>query len=636
MKAFLYSLILFLCTNGTILTAAEKNRFNADSIPRELKINAQSVIRYFNQTLVVNSESDAAVHISYAITILNKNGLSDSYFREYYDDQRKIKSISAAMYNASGELIKQIGTSGFFDVSAIPQGTIYSDSRVKVYTPAASEYPFTIEYKFIMQLKGYINLPTWNPYMHNEFVSVENAQFELQVNPEMKVRVKQIDPMNLLVKESFDDTLIQKWQVSKLPAIESEIFAKPYGFFPMVIVAPEEFFYDGYYGNSSSWSDLGKWLMNLNEGRDILPIETKSKILQLVSDSDNTLDKIKLIYKYVQDNTRYVSVQLGIGGFQPFEADFVDRVKYGDCKALTNYTMALLKATGINSFYTVVGAGSESRPVLSDFPYSQFNHAFLCVPLDKDTLWLECTSMDAPCGFMGSFTDDRDVLVVNENGGHLVRTPAYSASENRKTTRTLVDVFENGDASANIHSVYEGALLEEVFDALHLDKTDREKSILDKIGLPKAFLKSHSYEVLEQNKPKGIEQISLEIGRLAVPMGSNVFLTPNFMNQIGKLPGNPGKRISDISIRRSYSEVDTIVYNLPESFGISSLPEPETLETDFASYHYKIEQQGNKLMYTRYFELKKGEYPKERIHELYDFAKLVSKADNLRLVLKTL
>lgn len=82
-----------------------------------------------------------------------------------------------------------------------------------------------------MQLKGYINLPTWNPYMHNEFVSVENAQFELQVNPEMKVRVKQIDPMNLLVKESFDDTLIQKWQVSKLPAIESEIFAKPYGFF---------------------------------------------------------------------------------------------------------------------------------------------------------------------------------------------------------------------------------------------------------------------------------------------------------------------------------------------------------------------------------------------------------------------
>lgn len=93
-------------------------------------------------------------------------------------------------------------------------------------------------------------------------------------------------------------------------------------------------------------------------------------------------------------------------------------------------------------------------------------------------------------------------------------------------------------------------------------------------------------------------------------MGSNVFLTPNFMNQIGKLPGNPGKRISDISIRRSYSEVDTIVYNLPESFGISSLPEPETLETDFASYHYKIEQQGNKLMYTRYFELKKENIPR--------------------------
>src|SRR5690606_36041786 len=96
---------------------------------------------------------------------------------------------------------------------------------------------------------------------------------------------------------------------------------------------------------------------------------------------------------------------------------------YGDCKALSNYMKALLKEAQIPSQLVIVKAG-KNKDLWADFSaIGQANHMILCVPMVKDTVWLECTSQRNPYNYLGSFTGDRNVILVSDEGGKVVKTP---------------------------------------------------------------------------------------------------------------------------------------------------------------------------------------------------------------------
>src|SRR6185295_15281183 len=155
--------------------------------------------------------------------------------------------------------------------------------------------------------------------------------------------------------------------LENLPAYEEEPNS-PKGIHPRVLTSPIEFEVEGYHGSIKEWEDISKFSYTLNKGRDLLPESEKEKVRELLKGENDTYEKIRKLYEYMQSKTRYVSIQLGLGGWQTIEAKEVVAKGYGDCKALSNYMKALLNTAGIPAYIALISPGSEPRTLYQDFP----------------------------------------------------------------------------------------------------------------------------------------------------------------------------------------------------------------------------------------------------------------------------
>ena len=296
-----------------------------------------------------------------------------------------------------------------------------------------------------------------------------------------------------------DPVIVQKgnfktytWEVKNLMAKKYEVSSPSFTeITPTVFFAPSVFELQGYSGDMSTWEGYGKFMYQLIKGRDILPAETKKKVHELTDTIKGEREKIFALYDFLQKNTRYISIQLGIGGWQPFEASYVAEKKYGDCKALSNYMIALLKEAGITAKYVEIYGGKSHPPFNEDFSSFQSNHVISCVPLGKDTIWLECTSQTKAPGYMGSFTGNRKAVIIDETGGHVVNTPVYKVDDNTQVRIVKAVADEQGNLQAEITNTYRG-IQQELPQSLMYDasKKERKEYLNQMFNLP-------MYEVLK-------------------------------------------------------------------------------------------------------------------------------------------
>jgi hypothetical protein len=342
--------------------------------------------------------------------------------------------------------------------------------------------------------------------------------------------------------------------------------------------------------------------------------------------------------EFLQKNTRYVSIQFGIGGFQPFPASDVCAKKYGDCKALTNFTKAMLQVVGVRSHYTLVGAGEDAMPLQRDLVGNYFNHAFLCVPLEKDTVWLECTSSSTPAGYCGDFTGDRDVLILTEMGGQVVHTPRYSAKDNRQMRRANVKIDAEGNATTDLTTLYSGLQqdMPRAF-ATHGNEKDVRDALIRRLQLPNFDLKSFKYTADRQRIPTVEEKLSLELPHYGAKSGRRLFVQPNVFSKFSfTMPdttAKKGRQSKVVANDMAYTDSDSLTFDLPEGFTIEHLPEAMSLKSVFGTYSTACRLDGKRLFYTRQLVLNNAEQPKETLSSLLDFMREVEKADKTKVVL---
>lgn len=631
MKLLPYKIFISLLFISALTRAKDNPEYAVDKIPKELLENADAVVRANVKTMELVDLDKVTTKEIFVITILKESGKEKGYFTEFYSKLIDISDVEATVFDQNGKKIKRIKLEDINDYSAISGASLYEDSRVKFIDPVQNNYPYTVEYSFERKYKSAYYLTDWSP-LKGYNTSIESASCSIIVPSDyhLKTAEKNISPAQITTNE--EGQKVFSWKLKNYPALAKEPLSAPLETWtPVVLLAPSKFKLDNFEGDLNSWNTFGKFVYNLNEGRGYVPEETIQKLSEMLKDGMSDYEKIETIYQYAQQKNRYINIAIGIGGLQTFPAETVDRLSYGDCKALSNYTASLLRNFGYNAYFTLVHAGDHDF-MDTTFVKHYFNHAIVSVPLKNDTVWLECTSSFNPAGYLGDFTDDRYVLLVKEKGGELVKTPGYTLQENRQVTTGNVTILTNGTAKANYTSSFNGATYSDNFGLTLMDETDRRKSVIKSIDLPNFDLQGYNLKPENVRHPKLDRNIQVTIPGCATSMGSKFFLPLNTLNALSNLPPYSRNRKSPLLWERNYSEVDSIIYIIPEGYSLDALPDEMSIESQFGAYHFSAKSNGDQIIYSRYFELKKGEYPKEAYNDFIEFLEEVAKGDKSQAI----
>ncbi|MGV3538291.1 MAG: DUF3857 domain-containing transglutaminase family protein [Rufibacter sp.] len=622
-----------LCITSTVWAGGETT-YSALTLKANLTKGANAVVRNGETIFTVNSPKSATEKVRQVVTVLNADGKDHGRLVVSYDKLNKVDFIKGTLYDMMGKKVRNLKNSDISDYSANGEGTMFGDNRVKVAELAHTTYPYTIEYEYQTTSNNMLFYPVWYP-LSGEKLSVEQSSFQVTMPAGLNLRYhEQHVPEKVKVTDGAGGQKVYQWAIKNVSPVEEEPYGPEfYEIIPLVRTAPTAFEVEGYAGNMDSWKALGEWQNKLNAGRDQLPEATKQQIVALTKNLATPEEKIKAVYQFMQNKTRYVSIQLGLGGWQPFEANMVDSKGYGDCKALSNYTKSLLEAAGIPSHYAIIYGGPDNRPVIKDFPSSQFNHVVLCVPTAKDTVWLECTSQMADAGYTGSFTGDRYSLLVTPEGGKLVATPRFTAKDNTQVRFAKVKLNAQGGGVGEVMTQFTGRQHEGRNDVIHqLDPEKQQKWLYRQIDIPAFEIKSFALEKVK-GQPQVKEKLQLELPKVASVSGKRLFITPNLMNRRSSVPPSNENRKYDVVLSYPFHDVDSVEYEIPAGFKPESVPQPVKIKSVFGEYESQVHVKENKLIYRRQFTLHKGRHAAKQYMELVDFLKQVSRADQQQVVL---
>jgi hypothetical protein len=597
-----------------------------------MKEGADVVKRIESLHVIVKDLNKVQVKHKYAYTILNENGKDFSEFEMFYDKFKSIDDISGTIYDAKGKVQKSLKKKDITDLPAYDGFSLVSDDRVKRFVASSMEYPYTIEVEVEYTYHSTFFMPAWDP-VNDEKLSVQQSDFIVETPPGFQLRYKCYNyPVSPQIHESADGKTYS-WRLFNLKPIELEDLAYTDNIYPRVFIAPVKFEIDGHTGDMSDWKGFGKFMYELYVGRDELPADLKAEVHRIADPQPTKEEKVKALYEFLQKNTRYVSIQLGIGGWQPFEAKFVAEKKYGDCKALSNFMVAMLKEEGIPAFCVLINGGNDGRGLIEDFSCHQFNHVISCVPNGKDTIWLECTSQTVSPGYMGKFTGNRNALLISPEGGFVVKTPGYSVSDNLSIRRAEAVVDADGNLQVEVRTHLSGIQQEQAHDLLlEENKEEREKFLNEVLSLPTYKVEKNEYSEIRGKIPAMDEFLQISSQNYAAVTGKRLFITPNIFNRHSRLINDKPRRM-DIRLKYNWRDVDSIHIKIPDGYAPESVPKDLSLTNRFGKYSISYKVSGNQITLIRTDEEYAGKFPASEYTQFSDFYGAMNKADAARIVL---
>lgn len=536
----------------------------------------------------------------------------------------KVTSLEAEIRDNSGKLIRKLRKNEVTERSYISDISLYEDDYVKTFSLKHNQYPYHIFYSYSIHYSDFLWIASWTPVLHKNSPTLE-AKLRLTAPVDFPVKINQQN-FDGFEADTSNGQINYKWTANYLTPVKEEIHAPVFHeLVPTVDIVPVSFKY-GINGSHDTWASYGNWVEKLSAGLNTLPVSEQGKVHHLIKGIDDPKEKVKILYNYMQDNTRYINIAIDIGGLKPYPAEYVALNKYGDCKALTNYMKALLDVADIPSYCVDVYASQNAGAIHKDFPSQQFNHVILMVPLDGDTIWLENTSNIAPFDYINSAIQNRQGLLINGEGSRLIDIPRFDLAAVRESRSMTYYIDEELNCTSEINFKSAGPGFE-LYNEIRSRYSDQQQKQLLEHYLPfRNFeIKKWKFDKADRNASEISLSATLLLKNQVSKYDKDLVVRPQPLS----LPDFQAPSQRTLPVRISYPtyRMDSMTFNIPAGMQVKKMSEPVITESKYGSYKIEISSSGSTINFVRSFTLKNGQYELSHYQDFYEFMQSIKNAE---------
>ncbi len=507
-------------------------------------------------------------------------------------------------------------------------GRISYVSFIPTTTPTLAVVDMKVDFK-----RDNLSLPAFSP-LDSYDTEVRHAQYELTCPKDFALDYQAVNTSCQPRETLSGKTRKLVFELSDLKAVANSSYSRSLSeTAPKVYFRPRTISYYKTRGSMATWQEMGQWLYSLTTGLDALPQEAVDKVKALTENCATDKEKVAALYRHLAATTRYVSIQLGIGGYRPMPAADVWRLGYGDCKALSNYMKALLKAAGIESHCAAISTREER--LLKDFPnFQQMDHMILEVPLQDDTLWIECTHPSLPLGYVHSAIAGHDALVLTPGGGRIATLPQYADTASKHVTSATITLAADGTADIAIDDTYTGHLYDRYSPLAKASQKDLKEFMLARYNLPQAQVTAATAEdqCEDFQLPQTTTRLKAHSGHYANATGSRLFLPSTPLRNTFS-PGADSHLAAELFIRKGMLTKEHITIHLPDGYEVEAMPESCERETPYLHFRYTAAQDGKDIVITSETTLRHGLFPQAQ-DEMFELEKMMASVYAKKITLK--
>lgn len=343
-----------------------------------------------------------------------------------------------------------------------------------------------------------------------------------------------------------------------------------------------------------NWDEMGRWYWGLVKDQFIPDDEVRRRAEALTRGLKDAPARVRAIYDYVVQKTRYVALEFGIHGYKPYRCAEIFARGFGDCKDKATLIVTMLNALGIKAIPVIVRTANKGDIESAPASLAPFDHMIAFVPsLD---LYLDGTaeytgSLELPAMDRGAMA-----LQVDEGAVRLVHLPDPPASASVDAHKVDATVGADGAAQLDWLAQVSGVEASQWRVRFHADATRKQRvqQMLSVIlpGSEVAAVEAGDLEDVEQQVKMHVRgrvpQFAVSRGNtMTIPLGRREHMVRNFASL--------ASRKLDVRLAAQFTEEDDWTVRLPAGVKIRSLPVASRSAGPFGSYELDVEAVGNVL-----------------------------------------